>query len=117
MTKSEYATLAEMVRATTTIADQAILWHVRYNLALFLWGLESAEATLEALLKACNSQRDDNIVQRIGLERLEELRDKPLIKVDHWGERGFIDIEPEPQKAAPSRPADISEQETCVEGF
>ena len=90
MNKAQLDSLAEMVRTTPPIADQAILWAVRHHLALFLYGIESAETCIEELLKACNTQREDGIVQRIGLEALLENRDGRIVRLGNYAENTFI---------------------------
>ena len=88
ITKKEAAELAEMVRNTGPEAHAAILWAVKYHLALFLWGLETDSHCLEQILLACNTCRDDNIVTRIGLDRLEEMRGNPIIQTSSYLEKG-----------------------------
>lgn len=106
ITKSEAATLAELVYTTDNPhADTAILWAVKYHLALVLWGLETGDSLVNNLLKACNTMREDNIIQRIGLERLEALRDEPLVKLSTaFRNSGFIETCPDslaPDQTAP----------------
>lgn len=97
ITKSEAASLAELVRTTDNPhADTAILWAVKYHLALVLWGIENGNDLVNNLLKACNTMREDNIAQRIGLERLEALRNEPLVKLSTaYRNEGFIQTNPD----------------------
>lgn len=91
LTKKQLGELAEMVRTTPQTSDQVVCHSVRYNVALFLWGLQSAQRTLEAITLACNHDRPDNILQRIGFEALETVRGKPLIDIEKgYSECGFI---------------------------
>ena len=93
ITKPEANSLAELIRTTNNPdADTAILWAVKYHLALVLWGLESSNDLINNLLLACNTMREDNIVQRIGLKRLEELRAEPLVRMaTAYSREGFIE--------------------------
>jgi len=94
ITKSEASSLAELVRTTSSPhADTSILWAVKYHLALVLWGLETSNDFLNNLLNACNTMREDNIVKRIGLGRLEKLRGEPLVKLaTAYHNEGFIQV-------------------------
>lgn len=100
ITKQEASSLAELVRKTDNPhADASILWAVKYHFALVLWGLESSNDFVNNLLRACNTMREDNIAQRIGLERLEELRSEPLIKLSaSYSSEGFISTSKESPK-------------------
>ena len=100
ITKTEANSLAELVRTTdNSAADTAILWAVKYHLALVLWGLESSNDLVNNLLLACNTMREDNIVQRIGLKRLEELRTEPLVKMaTAYSRDGFIETSASPEQ-------------------
>ena len=85
ITKEEASKLAELVRTAPSESEQSILWAVRYHVALFFWGIQSAEQTLEALLLAANTGRPDHIVERIGLSRLQELRGNALVEIGYGG--------------------------------
>jgi len=103
MTKEQYNKLADLVRTAPEEANTSILWAVRYHVALFLWGIEPVEQTIDALIKACNTNRDDGIVSRFGLETLEELRGAPLTRLSNWEKSSFIVRSPdEPTTKAPT---------------
>ncbi len=90
LTKEELNQLAEMVKSTNPERDLEIARSLKTNLSLFLWGLQPANRTLENMLLACNQMREDNIVKRIGLDRLEELRKEELIQINIYNDRNFI---------------------------
>jgi len=90
LTKEQLAQLAELVRTTPEQSAPVVFHAVRYNLALFLWGLQDAAKTIEAITLACNHNREDNIVQRIGLDGLEKIRGHRLVEVSQYSNFGFV---------------------------
>ena len=82
LTREEADSLADMVRTIPTEANEAVLWAVKHHLALFLYGIERAPDTINAILTACSTHRDDGIVHRIGLDRLLENKDTKLLEID-----------------------------------
>lgn len=87
LTKQELDQLAQMLRQP--VANQeAVLWAVSYHVPLFLWGIQSAAKTIEAVVLAANQGRTDNIVERIGIDRLEQFRGECLIDTSY---RGFVE--------------------------
>lgn len=94
LTKSELASLAELVRLPAAAPD-AVLWAVSYNIPLFLWGVQDAAKTIEAIVLACNQGCENNLIKRIGLDRLEEFDGKNLIQLDRYGKEGFVKFVPD----------------------
>jgi hypothetical protein len=84
LTQEQANKLADMVRTSPTESHDSILWAVKYNLALFIWGIESAAITLERITLACNSMREDNLYQRFGLDGLSDLP-RPLFDLTYDG--------------------------------
>lgn len=109
MTKEQYNKLADLVRTAPEEANASILWAVRYHVALFLWGIEPIEQTIDALIKACNTNRDDGIVARFGLEALEKLQGAPLTSLSKWEKSSFIVRSPDEPTAEPSSSNSTSE--------
>jgi hypothetical protein len=87
LTKQELDQLAQMLRQPAA-NHEAVLWAVSYHVPLFLWGIQSAAKTIEALVLAANQGRADNIVERIGVDRLEQFRGECLIDTSY---RGFVE--------------------------
>lgn len=84
MTKEQLDKLAKLVRTTPDSSAPAVMWAVKHHLSLFIWGIENAEITLNAILLACNSNREDNIVAAIGLDELEKLKGSPLLDIGKY---------------------------------
>jgi hypothetical protein len=96
MNKQQLQSLGDMVRTTPTAADPAILWAVRHHLALFLYGIDSAERCLEALIMACNTLRDDGIISRIGLDGLEAIKGARIARLSRYSTEQYIMSEDTP---------------------
>lgn len=80
ITKQEASKLAQTIRDDKTGSNmQSILWAVNYHLPLYLWGVETADQVLNALLIAATAGVEPNIVTMIGLDRLIKIG-SPLIE-------------------------------------
>lgn len=86
MTKEQLDKLAKIVRTTPDSSAPSVMWAVKHHLALFIWGIENAETTLNAILLACNSNREDGIVSVIGLDELEKLKGARLLDIGKYND-------------------------------
>jgi hypothetical protein len=80
MTKEQAKQIGDMVRATPPEAINSVMWAVTYHLALFFYGLATCEDVLEKIMLACNSNRDDNLYQRLGLDGLSQFTGKKIVE-------------------------------------
>ena len=81
MNKTQLNQIAELIRTTPKESEPSVIWTVKYHLSLFVLGLEDAEDTINNLILACNSMREDNIMKRIGFDELEKCRGQKLVKI------------------------------------